>query len=60
MPNSGMQITYHVVHGSDWQFFVEKVGAQVMIHGLTSGAANAKIKTDPVRLTESKDAAAGN
>ena len=60
MPNSGMQITYRVVHGGDWQFFVEKVGAQVMIHGLTSGAANAKIKTDPVRLAESMDAAAGN
>ena len=26
----------------------------------TSGAANAKIKTDPVRLAENKDAAAGN
>jgi hypothetical protein len=52
MPNSGLKIIFRVVNDNGWKFFVEKVGAQVMVNSFTSGPADAKIKTEPISLEQ--------
>ena len=50
MPNSGLQITFHVVNVNGWKFFAEKIGAKVMVNARTATAGSASVKTKPVPL----------